>query len=77
MEGLVGLFGLKTMPEELKEKIAADFRAAAADGTIAERLKSTAQTINVGGPKEFAEAIDEQRKNIAAVAKAIDFKPKN
>ena len=77
VEGLVGLFGLKTMPEELKEKIAADFRAAAADGTIAERLKSTAQTINVGGPKEFAEAIDEQRKNIAAVAKAIDFKPKN
>ena len=27
MEGLVGLFGLKTMSSELKEKIAADFRA--------------------------------------------------
>ena len=27
MEGLVGLFGLKSMSEELKEKIAADFRA--------------------------------------------------
>ena len=77
VEGLVGLFGLKTMSEELKEKIAADFKAVAADGTIAERLKSTAQTINVGGPKEFAESIDEQRRNIAAVVKAIDFKPKN
>ena len=61
MEGLVGLFGLKTMSDELKEKIAADFRAVAADGSIAERLKATGQAINIGGPKEFAESIDEQR----------------
>jgi tripartite-type tricarboxylate transporter receptor subunit TctC len=77
VEGLVGLFGLKSMPEELKEKIAADFRAVAADGSIAERLKATGQAINVGGPKEFAESIDEQRRNVAATAKAIDYKPKN
>jgi tripartite-type tricarboxylate transporter receptor subunit TctC len=77
VEGLVGLFGLKSMPSELKEKIAADFRAAAADGSIAERLKATGQSINVSGPKEFAEAIDEQRRTIAATAKAINYKPKN
>jgi tripartite-type tricarboxylate transporter receptor subunit TctC len=77
VEGLVGLFGLKTMSAELKEKIAADFRAVAADGAIGERLKSTAQVINIGGPKEFADSIDEQRNNVAAVVKAIDFKPKN
>jgi tripartite-type tricarboxylate transporter receptor subunit TctC len=76
-EGLVGLFGLKSMPNELKEKIAADFRAAAADGTIADRLRATGQVINVGGPKEFTDAIAEQRANITAVVKAIDFKPKN
>jgi tripartite-type tricarboxylate transporter receptor subunit TctC len=77
VEGLVGLFGLKSMPDSLKEKIAADFRAVTADGTIAERLKATGQAINVGGPKEFADSINEQRVNVAAVAKAIDFKPKN
>ena len=77
VEGLVGLFGLKSMSSELKEKIAADFRAVAADGSIAERLKATGQAINVGGPKEFAESIDEQRRNVAATAKAIDYKPKN
>jgi tripartite-type tricarboxylate transporter receptor subunit TctC len=77
MEGLVGLFGLKSMSEELKEKIAADFRAVAADGSIAERLKATGQAINIGGPKEFAESIDEQRRTVAATAKAIDYKPKN
>jgi len=77
VDGLVGLFGLKTMSTELKDKIAADFKAVTADGTIGERLKSTGQVISVGGPKEFADAIDEQLKNIAAVVKAIDFKPKN
>ena len=43
------------MSDELKEKIAADFRAVAADGSIAERLKATGQAINIGGPKEFVE----------------------
>ena len=77
VEGLVGLFGLKTMSNELKDKIAADFRAVAADGSIGERLKATGQAISLGGPKEFADAIEEQRTNLAAVAKAIDYKPKN
>ena len=76
VEGLVGLFGLKTTPNELKEKIAADFRAVAADGAIGDRLKATGQVINVGGPKEFADSIEEQRANVAATVKAIDFKPK-
>ena len=76
-KGLVGLFGLKSMSDELKEKIAADFRAVAADGSIAERLKATGQAINIGGPKEFVESIDEQRRIVAATAKAIDYKPKN
>jgi tripartite-type tricarboxylate transporter receptor subunit TctC len=76
VEGLVGLFGIKTMPDALKDKIAADFKAAAEDGSIAARLQATGQVINVGGPKEFAAAIAEQQANVAAVVKAIDFKPK-
>jgi tripartite-type tricarboxylate transporter receptor subunit TctC len=77
IEGLAGLFGIKSMSAELKEKIAADFRTAAADGSIGERLESTGQIINIGGPKEFADSIGEQSANVAAVVKAIDFKPKN
>ena len=77
VNGLVGLFGLKTMSAKLKEKIAADFKAVTADGSIGERLKSTGQVISVGGPAEFAGEIEEQRANIAKVVKAIDFKPKN
>ena len=77
MEGLVGLFGLKNMSQELKDKIAADFRTVAADGSIAERLKATGQAINLGGPQEFTDSIEEQRRIVAATAKAIDHKPKN
>jgi tripartite-type tricarboxylate transporter receptor subunit TctC len=77
MEGLVGLFGLKSMSPELKDKIAADFRAVAEDGSIAQRLQATGQAINIGGPKDFAESIEEQRNVIASTAKAINYKPKN
>jgi len=77
VEGLAGLFGTKSMSEQLKEKIAADMREVAADGTIAERLEATGQIVHIGGPKEFAASIAEQSANVAAVAKAIDLKPKN
>ncbi len=76
VEGLVGLFGIKTIPDSLKAKIAADVKAVTADGVIAERLKATGQVINVGGPKEFADAIESQRAKIAATVAAINFKPK-
>ncbi len=74
IEGLVGVFGLKTTPEAIKQKIAADIRAAAADGTIGARLQATGQVINVGGAKEFADSIEEQRSNVAGIVKAINFK---
>jgi tripartite-type tricarboxylate transporter receptor subunit TctC len=77
VEGLVGLFGLKSMPSALNDKIAADIRAVAADPAIAARLQATGQVMNIGGPKEFADSINEQHGNVAAVVKAIDFKPRN
>jgi tripartite-type tricarboxylate transporter receptor subunit TctC len=75
VDGLVGLFGIKSIPNDLKEKIAADVKAVAADGVIAERLKATGQVINLGGPGEFTDAIEAQRAIIAATVKAMDFKP--
>jgi tripartite-type tricarboxylate transporter receptor subunit TctC len=76
VEGLVGVFGLKTTPNEVKEKIAADVRAVAADGAIGQRLQATGQVINIGGPAEFTKAIADQQAAVAATVKAIDFKPK-
>ncbi len=76
VEGLIGLFGIKALAGEIKEKISADIKVVSADPAIAERLKATGQVVNYGGPKEFADAIAAQRAKIAATAKAIDFKPK-
>ena len=61
----------------LKEKIAASVRDVSTDGSIGERLEATGQILNIGGPKEFSGSIAEQSANVAAVVKAIDFKPKN
>jgi len=76
VEGLVGLFGPRSMPNELREKIGADVKAVAADPEIAAKLASTAQVVNPGGPAEFAAAVEEQRAKIANIAQALGIKPK-
>ncbi|HLH98277.1 MAG TPA: tripartite tricarboxylate transporter substrate binding protein [Xanthobacteraceae bacterium] len=71
VEGLVGLFGPRTMPKQLREKIGADVAAAAGDPAIAERLAATAQVPNPGGPDELAAAVAAQRAQIATIAKTL------
>ena len=68
MEGLVGLFGTKDIPPELRERIAADVIAAASDPEVGTRLLATAQVLNRGGPDEFAKSIQRQRERIATIA---------
>jgi tripartite-type tricarboxylate transporter receptor subunit TctC len=76
VEGLVGLFGPRSMAADLREKIGADVKTVAADPEISARLASTAQVPNPGGPAEFAAAVEDQRARIAAIAQALDIKPK-
>ncbi len=76
VEGLVGLFGPRDISAALREKIGADVKAVAADPAIRERLASTAQISNPGGPEEFAAAVEEQRAKVAAIAQALGIKPK-
>jgi len=70
IDGLVGLFGPSGMPLDLRQRIAADFRAVA-DNTIKDRLATTGQLLNIGGPEEFAKSSDEQRAQVAAFAKEL------
>jgi tripartite-type tricarboxylate transporter receptor subunit TctC len=76
VEGLVGLFGPRGISNELRQRIGADVAAVAADPTIAERLASSAQVANPGGPAELAAAIDLQRAQIATIAQALGPIPK-
>jgi tripartite-type tricarboxylate transporter receptor subunit TctC len=76
LESLIGVFGPRGMPPELRERIAADFRAVvAADATIAERIAATGQVVQVEGPAELAAGIAEQRAKLATIAKALDIRP--
>jgi tripartite-type tricarboxylate transporter receptor subunit TctC len=74
VDGLVGLFGPTGMPLDLRQRIAADVRAVA-DETIKDRLATTGQLLNVGGPEEFAKSVEEQRAQIAGFAKSLGIAP--
>jgi tripartite-type tricarboxylate transporter receptor subunit TctC len=75
LEGLIGLYGARTMPRELRERIAADVRAVAAEPAFAARLAALGQVVNATTPDEYAAAIEEQRAKVAAIAKLLGIKP--
>ena len=62
------------MAPDLRDRIAADVRAVAADPMVVDRLTTTAQVVNPGTPAEFAAAIDEQRAKMAGIAQRLGLK---
>src|SRR6185503_1381806 len=52
-DGLVGFFGTRDMPNELRERIAADVRQALTDPTIVQRLEAGGQEVIPGSAAEF------------------------
>jgi tripartite-type tricarboxylate transporter receptor subunit TctC len=74
LESVVGLFGPRGMRLDLRERIAADLRAAL-DPVIRERLEGTGQIVNLEGPAEFAAAIADLRSRLAAIANVLGIKP--
>ena len=71
LEGLTGFYGWRDMPADIKERIAADARAVAADPAVVERVASIGSVLRVGTPAEFAAAIEEQRAKIVAIARTM------
>jgi tripartite-type tricarboxylate transporter receptor subunit TctC len=62
------------MPDAMRESIAADVRAVAADPVIAKRLGDIGTIMDIRGPAEFGRAVDEQRDRIAGIAKVLGLK---
>jgi tripartite-type tricarboxylate transporter receptor subunit TctC len=72
VDGLTGWFGSADMRKDLKDRIYADIKAVAdANPVIAERLGTSGQVMNIGGPDEFQKSIDAQRAQIAEMAKRL------
>src|SRR5262245_44439130 len=73
-DGLTGLFGPRSMSNEVRERIAADVSTAMSDPTITARLTSTGQVVRPGGPSDFAASLEGQRNALATVAKVLGIK---
>jgi tripartite-type tricarboxylate transporter receptor subunit TctC len=74
-DGLVGLFGPREMAADVRARIADDIRAVAADPAIVEKLTATGQIASPGNGAEFAASIEQQKAQVAAVAKLFGNKP--
>jgi tripartite-type tricarboxylate transporter receptor subunit TctC len=73
-DGLVGLFGVRSVSEELRDRIAAEVEAVA-DKTMAEKLAVSGTVMSPGKGAEFAASIEEQRATVAAIASGLGIKP--
>ena len=62
------------MPNELRERIAADVTAAIADPVILSLLAATGQVAMPGRAAEFKASIDKQRAAVAQIAKMLGIK---
>jgi tripartite-type tricarboxylate transporter receptor subunit TctC len=75
MESIGGIFGPRGMSLELRKRIAEDVGAAAmSDPSIATKLASTGQVIDIRGPVEFAAGIKELNDKLAAIADILGMK---
>ncbi|HXZ21504.1 MAG TPA: tripartite tricarboxylate transporter substrate binding protein [Pseudolabrys sp.] len=74
-DGLVGLFGPPGITDEARAKIADDIHAIASDPEIVKRMAATGQIVSPGNAAEFAASIEQQRAQVAAVAKLFGNKP--
>ena len=75
LDGLIGLFGPRDMPQALRDRIAADVKEVMADPTVAGRFTASGQIVSPGTEKEFAASLEEQRATIAAIVKQLGVKP--
>jgi len=73
-DGLVGFYGTRDMPTELRERIAADVKETLADPTIVNRFEATGQDVVPGSAAQFAASIDRQRAAVAETAKILGIK---
>jgi tripartite-type tricarboxylate transporter receptor subunit TctC len=74
-DGLIGLFGQRSMSAAARERIAADIRAVLGEPAIVQRLTSMGATVSPGDAAEFAASLEGQRAMLAKMVKVLGIKP--
>jgi len=75
IEGLVGVFGPRNVPDGAVGRIANDVRTLLTDSTMVSRLTATGQVVNFGTAAEFTAAIDLQRTQAGEAGKVLGKSP--
>ena len=75
--GLLGLYGPKDMPGDLRERVATEVRAILSEPGMTARLANLGVNARGTTPAEFASILDEQRAKWAKIAREHDIRPKN
>jgi tripartite-type tricarboxylate transporter receptor subunit TctC len=75
IEAPLGLFGPKGTPPDLRERIAADVQAVAAEPTIIKQLEAVGMLAKASKPAEYAATLDAQRARWATLARAYGVHP--
>jgi tripartite-type tricarboxylate transporter receptor subunit TctC len=73
--GLLGLFGTRDMPPDLRERIASDVREVLAEPEVKQRLINLGLFARGTSAAEFGRIIDKQRVKWAAIARENDIRP--
>ena len=74
-DAVTGFFGWFDMPTDLRERIAFDIQATAAEPATQERLLKVGAVPRGSTPAEFAAVIEEQRAKIAHIVRTIGLRP--
>lgn len=75
--GLIGVFGPKGMPLELRKRVGADIVAAGSTPEVTDRLNATGQLPAYAGPEELEKSIAQMNRTLDAAAQALGMKRKN
>jgi tripartite-type tricarboxylate transporter receptor subunit TctC len=70
LDGVVGFYGWRDIPAEIKERITADVRAVA-DPAVAARVATMGSVLAIRTPTEFAAVLEQQRARIADIARTM------
>lgn len=74
LETTAALYGPKTMPADLRERLAKDVIEVVSDKAVTDKLIATGQAVRLGGPNELAQTLKEQAAQMKKVADALGMK---
>jgi len=75
VDGSFGFYGWRNMPDDLRDRIAADVRRAIADPSLAARLRAMGQTPRACTPEEFSALHVRQRQQFGSLVNLLGLKP--